>query len=72
MPLARFALIVVLVIAAAAVTVALGALIAASFELPAVGLAVASPVALVAYLLARVIWDRMRSAEDRHYDRIEK
>lgn len=72
MPLSRFVLIVVIVISAAALTVALGVLIAASFELPAIGLAVAIPVALVGYVLVRVIADRVQSREDGHYDRIER
>ena len=72
MPLAPLVLVMVLVITAAAVTVGLGALISAAFELPGLGLLSAIPVALVAYVLVRVIGDRVRSAEDRHYDRIEK
>ena len=72
MPLARFVLIVVLVVVAAAVTVWLGAIFAAAIQMPALGLLAAIPAALVAYVLARVIWDRVSSAEDRRYDRIEK
>ena len=72
MPLARLALILILVIAAAAVTVWLGALFAAAVQHPLVGVPTAIVAALFAYVVARVIWDRVRSAEDRHYDRIEK
>jgi membrane protein implicated in regulation of membrane protease activity len=72
MPLARLVLIVVVVILAAAVTVALGAFLAAALEMPAAGLGAAIPVALAAYVVARVIGDRVRSEEDRHYDRIER
>ena len=72
MPLARFVLIVVLVVVAAAATVWLGALMAAALQFPLVGIAAAIPAALVAYVVARVIWDRVRSGEDARYDRIEK
>ncbi len=72
MPLARLVLILVVVIAAAAVTVALGVALAAAVELPATGLLVAAPVALVGYVLVRVIGERVRSAEDTRYDRIER
>lgn len=72
MPLARFVLIVVLVVVAAALTVWLGALLAAAVNAPLVGLAAAIPAALVGYVLVRVIWDRVRSSDDRRYDRVEK
>ena len=72
MPLARLVLILVLVIIAAAVTVWLGALFAATVQHPLVGGPTAILVALFAYVVIRVVWDRVRSAEDRHYDRIEK
>ncbi len=72
MPLARFVLIVVLVVVAAAMTVWLGALLAVAVNAPLVGLLSAIPAALVAYVVVRVIWDRMRSGDDRRYDRIRK
>ena len=72
MPLARFVLIVILVIVAAAVTVWLGALLAASVQSPLLGIAAAIPAALLAYVVVRVVLDRVRNGEDRHYDRIEK
>lgn len=72
MPLSRLVLILVLVVAAAAVTVWIGALVAAAVQHPLVGISAAVPAALIAYVIARVIWDRLGSAEDRHYDRIEK
>jgi membrane protein implicated in regulation of membrane protease activity len=72
MPLARFVLIVVLVIVAAGVTVALGALLAATVQVPALGFAAAIPAALIAYVVVRVVLDRVRSPEDRRYDRIER
>ena len=72
MPLDRFVLIVVIVLAAAGVSVLLAALALSSGALPGVGLGVAGVLALAAYVLVRVISDRMRSAEDDRYDRVEK
>jgi len=71
MPLDTLVLILVLVIAAAGVTVWLGALLLASFQVPGAGLALI-PAALVGYVGGRVISDRIGSAEDDHYDGIEK
>lgn len=71
MPLDKLVLILVLVIAAAGVTVWLGALLLASFQVPGAGLALI-PAALVGYVVWRVISDRIGSAEDDHYDGIEK
>ena len=72
MPLDRFVLILVVVLAAAGVTVLLGALGLSALQMPGLGLGVAGVLALVAYVLVRVISDRMRSAEDDRYDRVEK
>lgn len=72
MPLARFVLILVLVVVAAAATVALGAFLTAASLHPGIGLLTAVPLALLAYVVVRVIRERMASAEDSHYDRIEK
>jgi membrane protein implicated in regulation of membrane protease activity len=72
MPLARFVLIVVLVITAAGLTVWLGALLAAAVQHPLVGIVTTIPAVLVAYVVVRVVWDRMTSGEDSHYDRIDK
>lgn len=71
MPLEKLVLIVVIVIAAAGVTVWLAALAFAAFEVPGAGLAFI-PAALVAYVVWRVIAERLRNAEDDHYDNIEK
>ncbi len=71
MPLDKLVLILVIVIAAAGVTVWLGALLLASFQIPGAGLALI-PAALVAYIVWRVIADRLGNAEDDHYDEIEK
>lgn len=71
MPLDRFVLILVIVIAAAGATVWIGTLIAASVQVPAGWLSVI-PVALIGYVLWRVISDRLRNSDDDRYDRIEK
>lgn len=72
MPLDKLVLILVIAIAAAGVTVFLGAWVAASGALPGLGIATALPVALLAYVLVRVIRDRMRAARDEPYDKVEK
>ena len=61
----------VIVIAAAGVTVWLAALAFAAFEVPGAGLAFI-PAALVAYVVWRVIAERLQNAEDDHYDNIKK
>lgn len=71
MPLDRFVLILVIVIAAAGATVWIGTLIAASVQVPAGWLSVI-PVALIGYVLWRVISDRLHNSDDDRYDRIEK
>ena len=72
MPLDKFVLILVIVIAAAGVTVWVGTLVAAAVQVPAVGWFGFVPAALVGYVLWRVISDRIGNREDDHYDRIEK
>jgi membrane protein implicated in regulation of membrane protease activity len=71
MPLDRFVLILVVVIAAAGVTVALGTWIAASVSVP-LGWAGVIPVVLVLYVAWRVLAERLSNRDDDHYDRIEK
>ncbi len=71
MPLDKFVLILVIVIAAAGVTLWLGMLALAALQWPA-GWLVFLPPALVAFVLWRVIADRLHSAEDDHYDKIDK
>jgi membrane protein implicated in regulation of membrane protease activity len=71
MPLDRLVLILVLVIIAAGITVWVAALALAAFEIPGVSFAFI-PAALVGYVVWRVISDRLHSAEDDHYDKIEK
>ena len=72
MPLDKFVLLLVSVIAAAGVTVWLAGLLVAALEVPVFGWAVFIPAALVGYVVWRVIQERLRNAEDDHYDQIEK
>ncbi len=72
MPLDRFVLIIMAVIAAAGATVWIGAAIAAAVEAPLVGWAAIVPAALAGYVIWRVIAERLRNREDDHYDNIEK
>ncbi len=72
MPLDRLVLIIVAVIAAAGATVWLASLVAASIQVPLLGWFLVLPVLLILYIGWRVIADRLNSAEDDHYDRIEK
>lgn len=71
MPLDRFVLIIICVIIAAAVTVWLATLVAASVQMPVFSVA-AVPLLLVGYVVWRVISERLSSKEDDHYDDIEK
>lgn len=70
MPLDRFVLILVCVIAAAGVTVWLAALVAAAFQVPVVA-TVLVPIVLAAYVLWRVIAERVGNKEEDHYDRMD-
>lgn len=69
MPLDRLVLILVIVVVAAAATVWIGATVAASFAFPA-GILLLIPAALVAYVVVRVIADRIGNRDDDHYDRM--
>ncbi len=71
MPLDKFVLILVLVVVGAAATVWLGALIAASVQLPALGAVLALPALLLLFVVWRVVSERLRSRGER-YDRLEK
>lgn len=71
MPLDRFVLILVVVVIAAGITVWLATMALAAFQIPG-GWLVFIPAALVGYVVWRVIADRLNSAEDDHYDHIEK
>ena len=70
MPLDKFVLIIVCVIAAAAATIWLVALGAAALNLPFGWLGII-PAALVGYVAFRVIAERVGNAEEDHYDRMD-
>lgn len=72
MALDKFVLIIVCVIAAAGVTVWIGTLLVASFQMPIIGIAALIPVALIAYVVWRVIADRIGNSKEDHYDTIDK
>lgn len=71
MPLDKFVLILVIVVAAAGITVWLASMALAALQVPGAWLAFI-PAALVGYVVWRVIADRIGNAEDDHYDHIEK
>lgn len=70
MPLDRLILLILIVIAAAGATVWLAAVVMVSLQLP-FGATALIPALLVGYVIWRVVSDRMRSAEDDHYDKME-
>ena len=72
MPLERLVLILVVVIGGAMLTVWIGALLVASFNVPYAMPILALPALLVGYIIWRVIADRVQNDEDTHYDNIEK
>ncbi len=72
MPLDKLVLILVIVVIAAGITVWLGTMAAAAMQLGGATWAVFVPAALVAYVVWRVIADRVGNREDDHYDNIEK
>lgn len=73
MPLDRLVLILVAVIAAAGLTIWIAGMLLAAFSLnPVLSIAVLLLIALVLYIVVRVINDRLSNREDDHYDRIEK
>ena len=72
MPLDRLVLIIVCVVAAAGATIWVGTLLLASTQLPPFfGLAVIGVLALIAYVIWRVIAERLGNKEDDHYDRFK-
>ena len=72
MPLDRLVLIIVCVIAAALATVYVGVALLSATRMPTpLGLAVLSVIALCAYVLWRVISERLNNKDDDHYDRFE-
>jgi hypothetical protein len=70
MPLDRFVLLIVIVIAAAMATVWIGALVVSATAVPLGWLALI-PAGLAAWLGWRVIAERLGNAEDDHYDRMK-
>ncbi len=66
MPLDKFVLMIVLALLGAGVTVFVAAWAVAAWQLPALGLAVAVPLVMAAYVVWRVVADRM--AEGGKYD----
>jgi len=69
-PLDRLVLFVVIAAAAVLAALWLGALAAALWATPLAWL-VAIPVAVVGWIVFRVVSDRLSSREDDHYDRME-
>lgn len=69
MPLDRFILILFVVLVAAGATVWFGAVVAASVTLP-FGMMALLPAGLIAYVVWRVVSERLRNSEDDHYDKM--
>lgn len=72
MPLDKFVLMLVIVVATAGATVWLASFAMASMQLPGLGLAALIPAGLIAFVVWRVISDRLKNAEDDHYDHLQK
>ncbi len=72
MPLDKFVLLLVIVLAAAGITVWVASLVLASLQMPAAGWALFVPAVLVGYVVWRVIAERLQNKEDDYYDHIEK
>lgn len=70
MPLDKFVLILVCVIAAAGATIWLASLVIVAAEIPYAWIALI-PAALVGYVVWRVIAERVNSPEDTHYDKMD-
>jgi len=70
MPIDKLVLILVCVIGAAMVTVWLSSLLLVAFEIKMGWLALI-PAALVAYVVVRVIGERVGNTEDDHYDKMD-
>ena len=72
MPLERLVLLIVIVMAAAGLTIWVGSLIVTAWALPWYGsLALISISALVLYILGRTIGERLTDRDDDKYDRID-
>ncbi len=70
MPLDRLVLILFIVLLAAGATIWLGAIVATSVAVPFGALALI-PVLPVAYIVWRVVSERMRDARDDPYDKMK-
>ncbi|QDY69191.1 hypothetical protein [Qingshengfaniella alkalisoli] len=71
MPLDRLVLILIVVIAAAGLTVGIGLWVLSAFEFPGIAGLVAVPFMLLAYILWRLVYERLTNNENRRYDDIE-
>lgn len=72
MPLERLVLILVIVLAAAGLTVLAAAFLLSAITLPAwATLGAAIPAALLLYIVIRAIGERLANREDDHYDEID-
>jgi F0F1-type ATP synthase assembly protein I len=72
MALDKFVLMLLVVVAAAGVTIWLGMLLAVAMQWSIGGMVVLLPGVLAGYVAFRVLMDRMKSSEDDYYDGIEK
>lgn len=63
MPIDRFVLLIVAVIAAAGLTVALAAWLSATLSWPGLGLPLLIPLALAAYVAVRVFGEQRRGSD---------
>ncbi|MFT4961211.1 MAG: hypothetical protein ACI92Z_002299 [Paracoccaceae bacterium] len=70
MPIDKFVLILISVIAAAGVTIWISSFIVVAVEIPYAWIGLI-PVMLAGYVLWRVISERVNSAEDTHYDEMD-
>ncbi|UWQ16339.1 hypothetical protein [Jannaschia sp. M317] len=70
MPLDKFVLILVIVLAAAGATVWLAVAVGAAVSIP-MGWLILLPIAALAVIAWRVISERLANREDDHYDRME-
>lgn len=72
MPLDKLVLILIAVVAAAAITVWLGAMLMVAVDVSPLAWFIFLPAALVGYIIWRVVAERINSTEDDHYDGIDK
>ncbi len=70
MPIDRLVLIIVCVIAAAGASIWLALLVLATFTVPQVAI-VLLPIALIAYVMIRLIRERVGNPTEDHYDKMD-